>query len=106
MSEFTEPDEDFITSYGEISGPEDGPVRRKPLRDNDRFRALTFVVLVLAILWIIGVTIFNMHPSKLTFTGFLAALIYYAGEFINWERPRFPQRPKRERRARHQWRDR
>ena len=102
----SQPDEDYIVSYGEPSGPEDGPAKRKRLRENNRFRALTFGVLVFAVLWIIGIAVLNLHPSKLTFTGFLAALIYYSGEYINWERPRFEKRPKRERKPRHQWRER
>jgi hypothetical protein len=102
-------DNDIITfdrPYIKPSGPEDSPSKRQSLRENKRFRALTFGVLVFAILWIIGVTVLNLHPSKLTFTGFLACLIFYSGEFINWERPRLPQRTKRELKVHHQWRDR
>src|SRR5580765_4361875 len=99
------PEEDYIVSYGEPSGPEDGPVKRKPLRENNRFRVLTFVVLILAILWIVGVGV-GLHPSRLTFVGFLACLIFYSGEYIAWERPRIPKRPKREPKQHHQWRDR
>jgi len=100
-----QPDEDFIVSYGEPSGPEDGPDKRKPLRENTRFRALTFGVMVFAIFWIIGIGI-GLHPSRITFVGFLACLIFYSGEYIAWERPHFEKRAKRERKPRHQWRDR
>jgi hypothetical protein len=66
-------------------------VHKKPhrsIRDDPFARWLTFGVGLFAAAWEAGVTLLHLHPSKLTFTGFLAVLIFYTGEFLNWKRPR------------------
>ena len=110
MAEYMEPppsEDDYIVSYGEPSGPEEGPDKRKLPRAGKGFIIFTYGVMAFAALWIIA-TIFapSIHASKLTFIGFLCCLIFFAGEYIGWERPRLPKRKPRELKAHHQWRER
>jgi hypothetical protein len=65
---------------------------RRSIRDDQFVRWLTFGVGLFAAAWEAGVTVLHLHPSKLTFTGFLAVLIFYTGEFLDWKRPRLPKR--------------
>lgn len=98
-----EPAKDFLRPYDEPSGPEEHPGKRP--RAGKWFIAFTYGVIVFAALWIIA-TIFapDIHASKLTFIGFLACLIFFAGEYIGWERPRIPKRKAKH--YRDPWRDR
>jgi hypothetical protein len=64
----------------------------KPMREMTSMRWLTFGVLIFAAAWEAGVTLLHLHPSRLTFTGLLAVLIFYTGEFLGWKRPRLPNR--------------
>jgi hypothetical protein len=73
----------------------------RSMRQITSMRWLTFGVLIFAAAWEAGVTVLHLHPSKLTFTGFLAVLIFYAGEFLDWKRPRLPRRSHEPK-----WRDR
>jgi hypothetical protein len=94
--------EEFRT-YGEPDPPKPP---RPPLRENKMFRIMTFGVLVLSILWIIGIDAFKLQPSKLTITGLLLCLMFYSGEYIGWQRPKLSSRPRR-RKGRHSpWIDR
>jgi hypothetical protein len=66
-----------------------------PFRSNQFAKWLTFGVLVFAAAWEVGITLLHLHPSKLTFTGFLAVLIFYTGEFLDWRPPRPHKRKPR-----------
>jgi hypothetical protein len=97
----TEEEADYIRSRG-TSTPRN--VHKKPhqsMREIASIRWLTFGVLLFALAWEAGITLLHLHPSKLTFTGFLAVLIFYTGEFLNWKRPRLPRRKRG-----YEWKDR
>jgi hypothetical protein len=101
MRDMDDPD---IAEFRPIGKPKpDHRVPRPSMRESRIARLLTFGTLIFAVAWEAGVTLFHLHPSKLTFTGFLAVLIFYTGEFLDWKRPRLP---KREPKQHHQWRDR
>lgn len=105
-----EPDEIGTEEFRDFDNVEDtGPKHRSrpPLRNSKSFQLLTFGVLAFSILWLIASSLVpSIHASRLTFTGFLACLIFYSGEYIAWERPRIPKRKPREPKGRHQWRER
>ena len=98
------PPEEEIEYLRSTSTPRN--IHKKPrppyIRESKFIRFLTYGVLLFAVAWEAGVVLFHLHPSELTFTGFLAVLIFYTGEFLDWKRPRIPK--LRQRRA--PWRDR
>ena len=82
-------------------------IHKKPhrsMREIPSIRWLTFGTLLFAAAWEAGVTLLHLHPSKLTFTGFLAILIFYTAEFLDWKRPRLPKRKPKQFKG--PWRDR
>ena len=111
-----DPTEEFRL-FGEITEPEptepepdelrnNNKEPRTPLHESNTFRAMTFGVLVFAILWAAATILApDIKPSKLTFLGFLACLIFYSGEYISWKRPKLPK-PKHERKRGYEWRTR
>ena len=92
-----DPPEEEIAFGRETSTPRN--IHKKPprsMREMTSIRWLTFGVGLFAAAWEAGVMVLHLHPSKLTFTGFLAVLIFYTGEFLDWKRPRLPVRKPRQ----------
>lgn len=64
-------------------------------------RGATYCVFASAALWLIGVYVIHLHPSRTTFAGALILLMLYSAESLDWHLPHRRREPKHV-----QWRDR